>query len=169
MSMKIRGAVVAAALVAGMSAAALPAFADEGGVKVGVLTCNASSGWGFIFGSSRTVNCEFSSGPGSAERYSGSISKFGVDIGYLRSGVIIWTVFAPSSTLAPGSLSGNYAGVTGSAAVGVGAGANALVGGSGNHIMLQPVSIEGQTGLNVAAGIAALDLKVEKPESHAQK
>ena len=37
-----------------------------------------------------------------------------------------------------------------SATVGVGLGANVLVGGSGNSIALQPVSIEGTTGLNVA-------------------
>jgi hypothetical protein len=58
----------------------------------------------------------------------------------------------------PGALSGTYTGATGSATVGVGVGANVLVGGSGNSTMLQPVSIEGTTGLNVAAGIAEMTL-----------
>jgi hypothetical protein len=34
----------------------------------------------------------------------------------------------------------------------------ALIGGSSNHITLQPLSIEGMTGLNVAAGVAGLRL-----------
>lgn len=148
-----------------LAAASAPALAQaqtsgQGDTNVGFLTCNASSGWGFIFGSSRSVKCVFSTASGQTARYEGSITKFGVDLGYLSSAVVVWAVLAPSTTLAPAiDLSGNYAGVTGSAAVGVGVGANILVGGSGNHFMLQPVSIEGQTGLNVAAGIAALNLK----------
>jgi len=92
------------------------------------------------------------------QHYVGAINKFGVDIGYLQGGVIVWTVVAPTANLAPGSLSGTYAGATGSATVGVGVGANVLVGGSGNSIALQPISIEGTTGLNVAAGIAEMTL-----------
>ena len=152
-----RAPIAAAALLA--LAAVTPSQAADSGVKAGVLSCHASSGWGFVFGSSRALNCEYSAGPQASERYTGSIMKFGVDIGYLSSAVIVWAVLAPTSTVAPGTLAGNYAGATGSAAVGFGAGANVLLGGSGNHIVLQPVSIEGQTGLNVAGGIAALELK----------
>ena len=65
---------------------------------------------------------------------------------------------APTAVLAPGSLAGGYAGGTASATVGVGIGANALIGGSGNTIALQPLSLEGSTGLNVAAGIGAMTL-----------
>ncbi|HTY67645.1 MAG TPA: DUF992 domain-containing protein [Alphaproteobacteria bacterium] len=157
MKASFRAPIAAAALLA--LAAATPAHAADSGVKAGVLSCHASSGWGFVFGSSRTLNCEYSAGPQTSERYTGSIMKFGVDIGYLSSAVIVWAVLAPTSTVAPGTLAGNYAGATGSAAVGFGAGANVLLGGSGNHVVLQPVSIEGQTGLNVAGGIAALELK----------
>ena len=116
------------------------------------------SGFGFVFGSSRAVNCTFSPKGGPPQHYVGTINKFGVDIGYLQGGVIVWTVFAPTANLVPGALSGTYTGATGSATVGVGVGANVLVGGSGNSIMLQPVSIEGTTGLNVAAGIAEMTL-----------
>src|SRR5215470_20356027 len=80
----------------------------QGGVKVGTLTCNVASGWGFVFGSSRGLNCTFS-GPGGVEYYSGAISKFGVDIGYTAGGVMVWTVLAPTAQLAPGSLAGGYA------------------------------------------------------------
>jgi hypothetical protein len=70
-------------------------------------------------------------------------------------------VLAPTSDLAPGALAGEFAGATASATVGVGAGANVLVGGSSRTISLQPLSLEGSTGLNVAAGIGAISLRYE--------
>ncbi|HTS94074.1 MAG TPA: DUF992 domain-containing protein [Stellaceae bacterium] len=150
---------------AGIVALALGAFtlpalahADSADVKVGMLTCNVASGWGFIFGSSRDLNCTYSGGAGVVEHYSGSVTKFGVDIGYQQSGVLVWAVLAPSSTLAPGALAGSYAGPTASVSVGVGLGANALIGGFDKSIALQPLSVEGNEGLNVAAGIAAMSL-----------
>ena len=142
----------------GLAAGLLAPGAQAQGVKAGVLSCNVASGFGFIFGSSREINCTFSTGGGRVEHYTGSINKFGVDIGYTKGGVIVWGVLAPTANLAPGSLAGNYGGVTAGATVGVGLGANVLVGGSNNSIALQPVSIEGNTGLNVAAGIADLSL-----------
>ncbi len=156
MSNRLRFAAVVAA-AAGLSLAFAAPAGAQGGVKVGTLTCNVSSGWGFVFGSSRALNCTFA-GPGRIEYYRGSISRFGVDIGYTAGGVLIWTVIAPTANLAPGSLAGGYAGGTASATVGVGVGANALIGGSGNSVTLQPLSLEGNTGLNVAAGIGALTL-----------
>ena len=153
--------IVFAAAAAVMAVAALssgtPAQAQGAGVKVGVLSCNVASGWGFVFGSSRALRCTFAPS-GRVEHYSGNISKFGVDIGYTSGAVIVWAVFAPSANIAPGALAGNYIGATGSATIGVGAGANVLVGGSDRSIALQPVSIEGNTGLNVAAGIGAMSL-----------
>lgn len=153
--MRIAAAVFAALGTAwGLSA---PASAQSG-VTVGSLTCNVASGFGFIFGSSRALNCTFSGAGGHYEHYVGRISKFGADIGYTQGGVIVWGVVAPTAQIGPGALQGNYAGGTASATVGVGVGANALVGGSGNSLALQPLSIEGNQGLNVAAGIAAITL-----------
>lgn len=146
---------VIAALACGSPARA------QGGAQVGTLTCNVASGWGFVFGSSRALRCTFATTSGRVERYVGSIQRFGVDIGYTRAGVLIWGVLAPSSDLAPGTLAGNFVGATGSATVGVGAGANVLVGGSNRTISLQPVSFEGSTGLNVAAGIGAINLRYQ--------
>ena len=143
-------------LAAGSLMIGTPAQAQA--VKAGALTCNVASGFGFIFGSSKAVNCTFSPNGGPPQHYVGSIDKFGVDIGYVQSAVIIWAVLAPTTNPGPGSLAGTYAGATASATVGVGVGANVLVGGSGNSISLQPVSIEGNTGLNVAGGVAALTL-----------
>jgi len=143
-------------LAIGALALAGPAQA-QAGVKVGTLSCGVSSGFGFVFGSSKDLNCTFA-GPNGYESYVGTISKFGVDIGYTSGGILVWTVLAPTGQLAPGSLAGNYAGATASATAGVGVGANALVGGSTNTIALQPLSIEGNRGLNVAAGIGAITL-----------
>jgi hypothetical protein len=131
-------------------------------VRAGYLTCHVASGWGFIFGSSRSVKCAYALQPGYTEYYTGSISKFGADIGYLSSAVMVWAVLAPTNNLGQGALSGTYAGATASVAAGVGAGANVLVGGFKNSIALQPISIEGQNGLNIAAGVAALSLKFDK-------
>jgi Protein of unknown function (DUF992) len=144
-------------------ALALPTCAQAQGVKVGVLTCNVSSGFGFVFGSSRSLNCTESPGPGHPEHYVGTINKFGVDIGYIQGGVLVWSVVAPTATPLPCSLAGTYSGAAANATVGVGAGANVLVGGNGNSISLQPVSIEGTTGLNVAAGIASMSLQCTPP------
>jgi len=159
-----RRALLGAITLAAAVALGAPAqAADKSGVKTGLLSCQVSSGWGFVFGSSRDLNCTYTAEPTKrVERYSGKISKFGVDIGYLKSGVIIWAVFAPTTDLAPGALAGDYGGVTAGASVGVGVGANALIGGSNKAISLQPLSIEGTQGANVAAGIAAISLKHEQ-------
>jgi Protein of unknown function (DUF992) len=148
------------ALATGVLAYAGPAQA-QGGVQVGTLTCNVAAGWGFVFGSSKELRCTFSRAGGPPEHYAGAINKFGVDIGYTQGGVLVWGVFAPTANLAPGGLSGNYVGATGSATVGVGAGANVLIGGSNRTISLQPLSIEGNTGLNVAAGIGSISLRYQ--------
>jgi hypothetical protein len=147
---------------AAVAAVALPMpFASpaqaQGGVQVGTLTCNASGSVGFVFGSTRELGCTFS-GPGRIEHYTGQISRFGVDIGFTQGGVLLWLVFAPTAQLRPGDLAGTYGGASASATVGIGVGANALIGGSGNTFTLQPVSFEGTTGLNVAAGIASMTL-----------
>ncbi|HEY3799720.1 MAG TPA: DUF992 domain-containing protein [Caulobacteraceae bacterium] len=147
----------------GLAAAATLAFGAsaahaDGGVKVGVLTCNVSSGWGLVFGSSKDLDCTFSPSPGVTENYVGKINKYGVDIGYTKGGIMVWGVFAPTSKLAPGSLAGNYGGLTAGASAGVGANANGLVGGANNSVSLQPLSVEGVVGLNVAGGVASLNL-----------
>jgi hypothetical protein len=133
--------------------------ADAGsGVNVGSLNCNVAGSVGFIFGSSKNISCVFTKPDGTAERYHGDIDKYGVDIGFTSEGYMVWAVFAPGQ-VAKGALAGKYAGVTADAAAGIGLGANVLVGGNSNQITLQPVSIEGMTGLNVAAGFGQITLK----------
>jgi len=149
-----------------MSAAAICALAFAGsaqaakhGVKVGELTCNVASGWGFVFGSSKDLRCVFRQTDRNAVHYSGSISKFGVDIGYTEGGVLVWEVVAPTSDVKAGALDGDYVGVSAGATAGVGVGANVLVGGFDKSFSLQPLSVSGNKGLNVAAGIGSISLK----------
>ncbi len=147
------------AIVAAAAFLSLPAaHADEAGIKVGVLKCDVESGVSFIFGSTRDVLCRYSPTGGSeAETYVGKIEKYGVDIGYVESGVIVWAVLAPSDDMKATALAGTYVGATADVALGAGVGAKVLVGG-GNSIALQPLSISGAEGVNIAAGLAALKL-----------
>lgn len=137
--------------------------ASAEGVKVGLLECKVSSGFGFIVGSSRDVNCVYSPAKGGAKQYyDGSIKKFGVDIGYVSEATIMWAVTAPNWDVKEGALAGDYVGGTASVAAGYGAGANALVGGGGKSFALQPVSVEGQKGIAISAGIGDLTLRTKK-------
>jgi Protein of unknown function (DUF992) len=153
-------AIAAVASVAISISVVANASAAEMNTKVGYLSCQVSKGWGIVFGSSRDLACTYTPlrGNREVEHYKGSINKFGADIGYLKSGVILWAVVAPSKTVKPGALAGNYAGATASITPGYGGGVNALVGGMDKSIALQPVSIEGDKGLNVAAGVSTINL-----------
>jgi hypothetical protein len=149
-------ALLAAGTIAAGAVALDTSAHAQAGVSAGILTCNVSSGFGLVFGSSRDLNCVYST---TGERYVGHISKYGVDIGFTKAAVIVWTVIAPTANLAPGTLSGHYGGATAGATAGVGLAANALIGGNNSTITLQPLSIEGNQGLNVAAGIAEVTLQ----------
>jgi hypothetical protein len=155
-----RSLTIGAALL-GALALSSPALADRSGVKVGVLTCGVASGWGFVFGSSKDLHCTFRENDRRAVHYQGSISKYGVDIGYTEGGVLIWGVFAPTSDVRPGALNGDYVGASASATVGVGVGANVLIGGFDKSIDLQPLSVSGNRGLNVAGGVGSISLTLE--------
>lgn len=127
--------------------------------KVGTLTCDISGGIGMIIASKKDVTCMFTpSQPGPREVYVGSINKFGLDIGATTGGEMLWAVYAPS-TRKFGALAGNYGGASAEATVGAGLGANVLVGGSDRTVALQPVSVQGQTGLNLAVGVTGLQLR----------
>ena len=127
--------------------------------KVGTLTCDISAGIGLILGSQKQVQCLFTPAtPGPREVYVGAIRKLGLDLGATAGGEMVWEVYAPT-TGRIAALAGNYAGASAEATVGAGLGANVLVGGSDRTVALQPVSVQGQTGLNVAAGVSELELR----------
>jgi hypothetical protein len=128
-------------------------------VEAGMLECSGTTA-SFIIGSVTELRCMFRPGGGAAaEPYVATIRRVGVDVALPANVGMAWAVFAPSRRLGPGDLGGTYAGASASATAGVGVGANALVGGSNNTIALQPVSLQGQTGLGVAAGVAGLELR----------
>jgi len=152
------GALAALAVTA---AVAFPtaASAQSNRTKVGTLSCDISGGIGLIITSRKDLTCMFTpSQPGPREVYVGSVSKFGLDLGATTGGEMIWAVYAPSSRKF-GALAGHYGGASAEATVGGGLGANVLVGGSSRTVALQPVSVQGQAGLNIAAGVVGLDLR----------
>lgn len=142
------------------AAVALPAsaLAQANRTKVGTLTCDVSAGIGMIITSKKSVACVFTpSQSGAREVYTGSITKFGLDLGATSGGEMLWAVYAPT-TRRFGALAGQYGGASAEATVGAGVGANVLVGGSKRTVTLQPVSVQGQTGVNLAVGVAGLEL-----------
>jgi hypothetical protein len=152
----ILGALIASILATGVSIAqVVPEH-----VQAGSLTCDISGGIGFIIGSQKALNCSFVPAlPGPPEFYSGVITKLGVDLGGTRGGVMTWGVYAPT-TRGAGFLTGTYAGASAEATLGAGVGANILIGGSNRTVELQPLSVQEQTGVNVAAGVAEIELRL---------
>jgi hypothetical protein len=140
--------------------AASPAAAQTQ-IAAGLLTCGVKGGVSFVLGSTRELRCVFRVNPNDeGERYEGQIQKYGLDIGITDNAILTWTVLAPSrGVAAAGALAGRYVGVAADAAAGVGGGANLLIGGSDNTISLQPLSMQGQTGLNAALAVAAVELR----------
>ena len=124
-----------------------------------MLECRGGASIGFIVGSVTNLGCVLRVEGMPEDRYIATIRKVGLDLGITQESALAWGVFAPVARLGPGDLSGNYAGAQGSASLGVGVGGNVLVGGSTNSIALQPLSVQGQVGVNIAAGLESLELR----------
>ena len=157
----MRRSLLGIAIGAALAASAGLAQAQDKGVTIGTLECHEASGAGLIFSSSRDLNCTFSGLDKSARpvHYTGKINRYGVDIGFQQNGVIFWGVISTSDKFSPGDLAGKYGGVTAQIGWGGGLGANVLFGGSNNGFALQPVSIQGFNGANLAAGLAEVELR----------
>jgi len=147
----------AALLGAAALAMTVPADAQGSRVQVGQLSCAVSAGVGLLVGSQRNVNCTFQPDNGPPEAYTGTMTKIGLDVGFTTGSAIVWGVLAGTNRYV-GMLSGTYSGAQAEATAGAGVGANVLVGGSNRSVALQPLSVQGQIGLNVAAGIGSLEL-----------
>jgi hypothetical protein len=128
-------------------------------VQVGILECRGGASIGFVVGSVTNLGCVLRADGMPEDRYVATIRKVGLDLGITQESALVWGVYAPVARLGPGDLSGDYVGAQGGASVGVGIGGNVLVGGSANSIALQPLSVQGQVGLNVAAGLESLELR----------
>ena len=163
----IAGAVAGAVAVVVLGAAALttvlttPADAQRDRVQAGTLECSLSSSIGMVVGSQRNVACNFKPNGGPPEAYVGTMTRVGLDVGITGGGAIIWGVFT-STNLYAGMLTGTYVGATAEMSIAAGLGANVLVGGSNRAVALQPVSVQGQVGLNIAAGVGTLELHLAR-------
>jgi hypothetical protein len=138
------------------------AQAQQQGVELGMLECTISGGIGMIVSSKKELTCSFRPADQKfvPEAYVGTVTKYGLDIGATGKAVMQWLVLAPSADIyAPGALAGNYVGASAEASAAVGGGANFLVGGSNQTVTLQPVSVQAQTGLNLAIGVTQFALK----------
>jgi hypothetical protein len=140
-------------------------------VRAGILQCQGGQNVGFVVGSVTSLECVFRSEGRRPEPYIATVRRIGLDLGVTEQTQLSWTVNAPNSRLGRGELAGSYGGVGANASIGVGGGGNFLVGGPANAYALQPISLQGQTGLNVAAGIAGLDLEPVHfvPRRHGQR
>ncbi|MBN9042659.1 MAG: hypothetical protein BGP05_13205 [Rhizobiales bacterium 62-47] len=128
-------------------------------LQVGVLTCEGGPNVSFVVGSSAEMQCVFESATRRPEPYIARINRIGLDLGFTQQTGLAWAVYAPTNQIGRGDLAGHFGGVGANASVGIGLGGNLLVGGSNNAFSLQPLSLQGQTGLNVTAGIADVDLR----------
>jgi Protein of unknown function (DUF992) len=158
----MRRSTVLASIAAGMiiaSCGAADAQQPKQRVQVGVLECRGGASIGFIVGSVTNLGCVLRVGGMPEDRYIAVIQKVGLDIGITEETALAWNVFAPVARLAQGDLAGTYAGADAGASVGLGVGGNVLVGGSNNSVALQPLSVQGEVGLGVAAGLESLELR----------
>jgi hypothetical protein len=155
----MRRSLLPAAIAATMLVSAASAQQPADRVRVGVLECRGGASVGFIVGSVTNLGCVLRVEGVPEDRYIATIRKVGLDLGITQETALAWGVFAPVARLSPGDLTGTYAGAQGSASLGVGVGGNVLVGGSNNTIALQPLSVQGQVGVNVAAGLESLELR----------
>ncbi len=162
-----RFAVVSVGLVALGSGAALaaPKMAKDDAatfVQRGTLTCSVAAGMGMVVASSKALDCSLAvSGQKVSQRYTGELNKVGVDVGITQKSTLVWAVYAHPKTKLKGKLSGSYQGISAEVTAGLGVSAKALVG-EQKEIALQPIKIDGQTGLNVAAGITSVKLAAKK-------
>jgi hypothetical protein len=147
-----------AALFLSLMFAAAPAQAQGNSIRQGLLTCRTSASIGLIIGSRQRLRCQFKSDKGLTQNYEGTINRLGLDLGVTAGGIMTWAVLTSTANVPSGALAGRFVGASGDVSVGVGVGANVLVGGTRKSVSLQPLSVEGQVGVNLALGVAAMTL-----------
>jgi hypothetical protein len=140
-----------------LAALAITSHTAQARVAVGTLECRSPGTISFIVTLNR-YDCRFFSKNGRSYRYTASVGRIGYEAGITGRETLVWGVFAPTSRIDHNALRGTYIGAHANATIGAGVGANVLVGGSGRTISLQPVSVEGRTGLS--AGISAAGLTI---------
>jgi Protein of unknown function (DUF992) len=158
MTTGLKSALYVSCIGTALALTAVPPVAQQAS-QTGVLSCTMAPTIGLIVGSHQTMRCQFRPERGTPEFYSGSMTRIGLDLGFTAGGQMAWAVLASAQLPVRGGLTGTYVGGSGDIALGVGVGANVLIGGNNNAVALQPVSIEGQIGVNLAVGIGNLQLR----------
>lgn len=149
---------IAPALVLGLMLAGTPAYSQGASIRHGVLTCRTSASVGLIVGSRQRLRCQLKADNGKIQNYTGTIGRLGLDVGVTAGGAMAWAVWASTANIPSGALAGDFVGASGDVSLGAGVGANVLVGGTRKSISLQPLSVEGQVGVNLALGVAKMTL-----------
>jgi hypothetical protein len=148
----------ALALFIGLMLAATHAYSQGSSVRQGLLTCHTSPSIGLIVGSHQRLQCQFKADSGWTQNYVGAIGRLGLDLGITAGGIMTWAVLASTANIPSEALAGEFVGASGDISVGVGVGANVLFGGTYKSVSLQPLSLEGQVGANLALGVARMTL-----------
>jgi hypothetical protein len=138
--------------------AATPVHSQGNSIRQGLLTCRTGPSVGLVIGSRQQLRCQFKSDKGLTQNYVGRIGRLGLDLGVTAGGIMTWAVLASTSNIPSGALAGEFVGASGDISLGVGVGANVLVGGTRKSVSLQPLSLEGQVGANLALGVARMTL-----------
>jgi len=151
---------IAAALALVTLASPADTRAQPAWAQVGVLTCRLNPSIGFVIAGHQSMECTYQpAGPFPPQAYQGAFNIVGLDVGVTAGGILSWTVFAPTTGMPAGALAGEYVGASGDVGLGVGAGANILLGGSGRSFALQPLSVQGSVAVNIAVGVSMLTLR----------
>ena len=145
-------------LFIGLMLTATPAYSQGSSIRQGLLTCRTGPSVGLVVGSRQQLRCQFKSDKGWTQNYVGRIGRLGLDLGVTAGGIMTWAVLASTSNIPSGALAGEFVGASGDISLGVGVGANVLVGGTRKSVSLQPLSLEGQVGANLALGVARMTL-----------
>jgi hypothetical protein len=133
--------------------------AQQTWTQAGVLACNLNPSIGFVIFGHQSMECKFQPAAGPVQRYEGAINTVGLDLAVSGGGKFAWAVFGPAAGVPYGALAGEYVGASADVGLGVGVGANALIGGSNRGFALQPVSLEGSLAINAVAGLSQLKLR----------
>src|ERR1700721_3685931 len=132
---------------------AAPAEAERSAwTQAGVLRCRLNPSIGFVIFGHQSMECRFQPVAGPAQGYEGAINTVGLDLGVSNGGRLAWAVFGPAAGVPNGALAGEYVGASGDIGVGVGAGANVLIGGSARTFALQPLSPAGSLAPDCVLG-----------------
>ncbi len=117
----------AAFVLAGLLPLPAAAQGTQPWTQVRSLMCNPTVG----FAGHQPMQCTYTPSLAAAppQDYDGAINTVGLDIGINGGSILEWGVFAPTTGVASGALTGEYVGASGEG-LGIGAGANILVGGS---------------------------------------